>query len=113
MIEFHKKHQGIGTIALVEVPNPHEYGVPIMEGDKIVEFLEKPQDPPGNHISSGLYIFDPAVFDYADFKRNFLMIEHDISPHLAKDGKLYGVRLKGRWYDCGTLERYEKAIREW
>jgi NDP-sugar pyrophosphorylase family protein len=113
MISFHNSHNGVGTIALVKVPNPHEYGVPVLKGNLITEFLEKPNDPPGNYISSGLYMFDTSVFDYADFSRGFLMTEHDISPNLAKDGKLYGIKLEGKWYDCGTMERYEKAIKEW
>ena len=42
------------------------------------------------------------------------MIEKDIYPKLAADGKLAGYKIEhGRWYDCGTLERWEKAIKEW
>src|SRR3989344_6312323 len=62
--EFHDGHEGVGPIWMVEVPNAHEYGVPILNENKITEFLEKPENPPSNFINSGLYIFDPVVFDY-------------------------------------------------
>ena len=109
----HETHDGIATIALVEVPNPGEYGVPVLENKKIVEFLNKPANPPSNFISSGLYILEPAIFNHADFSKDCLMIEHDIFTVLAKEGKLFGHKVSGRWYDCGTLERWEKAIKEW
>lgn len=103
-----------GTIALVKVENPSHYGVPVMEGSRIKEFLEKPANPPSSYVSSGIYILEPAVFKYADFNKGFLMIEKDVFPRLAAAGKLAGYKIKnGRWYDCGTLERWEKAIKEW
>lgn len=112
---FHESHPGTATIALVRVPNPHEYGVPVLGAEKnIIEFLEKPTNPPSNYINSGLYLLDAAVFDEADFAgQEVIMIEKDIFPKLAAAGKLYGIELDGRWYDCGNLERWEKAIKEW
>jgi len=111
---FHAEHKPLGTIALVQVPNPREYGVPILNGPHIKEFLEKPQNPPTDFVSSGLYILEPQVFDYADFSKENLMIEKDIFPRLAAEGKLAGLKMENsRWYDCGNLERWEKAIKEW
>lgn len=111
--EFHAEHEGVGTIWLTEVSNAHEYGVPILDGHNITEFLEKPENPPSNFINSGLYVFNPEIFDYVDFTKQEISTERDIFPRLAAEGKLYGYKLKGRWYDCGNLERWEKAIREW
>ena len=113
LIDFHKSHNGVGTIAMVEVPNPQDYGVPILEGSNVVQFLEKPENPPSRHINSGLYAFTPEVFNYADFSKNPLMTERDIFPRLATAKKLHGIKLEGRWYDCGTMERWDKAIKEW
>ncbi len=113
-IEFHKNKKGAGTIAMVKVPNPQEYGVPILNGHHIREFLEKPDPAPSEYISSGLYALEPEILDYADFSKEFLMIEKDIFPKLAAEGKLMGMKIEnGRWFDCGNLERWEKAIKEW
>ena len=108
------KEKPLATIALVKVENPSDYGVPVLDGNMVKEFLEKPKNPPSNFISSGLYILEPEVFNYADFSKGFLMIEKDIFPRLASMGKLAGYKAKNSaWYDWGTFERWERAIKEW
>lgn len=116
LIKSHKANPAkpVATIALVKVPNPSDYGVPILEGNKIMEFLEKPANPQSNYISSGIYVLEPEIFRYADWSKGFLMIEKDIFPKVAADDKLAGYKIKnGKWFDCGTFERWEKAIKEW
>jgi len=112
MAAFHNKMKPIGTIALVEVPNPQDYGVAICKEDFIQEFLEKPSSPPSNYISSGIYLLSPEVLKYQNGPK-FSMIEKDVFPMLAAEKKLAGFKFKGKWTDCGTWERYEKAISEW
>ncbi|MBI1985036.1 MAG: nucleotidyltransferase family protein [Candidatus Wildermuthbacteria bacterium] len=112
MASFHEKSGGIGTLGLVQVENPQEYGVVVCDSDKVSEFLEKPKNPPSNFINSGLYLFSPEIFDYHKGP-SFVMIEKDIFPALAKEGKLSGFKEVSRWTDCGTWERYEKALQEW
>ena len=123
LIKSHKNNSQhpVATIALVKVKNPSDYGVPIRKGSRIEKFLEKPKNPClpvgrhlSNFISSGLYVLEPEIFQYADWSRGFLMIEKDIFPKLADAGKLAGYKIKnGRWFDCGILERWEKAIKGW
>lgn len=115
LIQKHEECGPIITMALVPVPDSdNNYGVPIMEGDIIRGFLEKPQNPQSEFISAGLYIVDPKVFDYIDSADKFADFETDIFPRLARDGKLIGVKLEdGRLFDCGTFERWERAIKEW
>ncbi len=111
---FHEHHGPVATIALVKVSNPHEYGVPILNDHLIGEFLEKPANPPSDFVNSGLYILEPSIFDYANLNEDYLMIEKDIFPKVAAAGKLAGMKMENsRWYDCGNLERWEKAIKEW
>lgn len=113
MISFHNAHSGIATIALLEVDDPSQYGVARMDGEKIVEFVEKPrkENAPSKLINSGLYLFDPEVTQYVP--EGFAMLEKDVFPKLAAEGKLYGYPFKGQWFDTGTPERYERALRDW
>lgn len=114
LINFHGANSSVGTIAMVKVANPEEYGVPVLDGVKIREFLEKPKNSPSRFISSGLYVLEPEVFDHADFSKETLMIEKDIFPRLAAANKLSGMKMENaRWFDCGNMERWEKAIKEW
>jgi len=102
---------------LVKVPNPEEYGVAVLNEPHIIEFLEKPQKPPTNLISSGLYLIQPEALDYFSERlkagQEFLMIEKDLFPRLAQDRKLVAYKSSGKWYDCGNLARWERAIKEW
>lgn len=116
MIKFHKSHKSkpVATIALTRVTNPSTYGVPLMAGAHIIEFLEKPENPPTNYISSGIYVLSPKIFDYAPKDQEFLMIEKDIFPRLASEKKLLGYKAKNyRWFPCDNLERWEAAIEHW
>lgn len=112
MARFHEKTGTIGTIALAQVPNAKEYGVAVLEGDMIQEFMEKPENPPSDYISSGLYLLSPEIFSHHP-GAVFSMIEKELFPLLAKEGKLAGFKGVSRWTDCGTWERYEKALEEW
>jgi NDP-sugar pyrophosphorylase family protein len=114
LMEFHLNKGSIATLATVPVDDPHAYGVPIVEDGWVTEFLEKPENPPSNFINSGLYVFKPEVFDIPDAAQEFVMSEKDIFPVLAARGALAAMRMDpARWYDCGNLERWEKAMQEW
>jgi len=112
MSDFHQKHNLPATIALVQVPNPQNYGVVVCENGIVKEFSEKPEDPPSDYINSGLYLLSPCIFDYHPGPQ-FSMIEKDIFPKLAQEKKLAGFQFNGLWMDCGTWERYERAIEKW
>lgn len=114
MLELHKKNKATATIALTKVEDVSHYGVARLEGEKILEFIEKPkkEEAPSNYINSGYYILEPEVFDIVKGK-DFAMMEKDIFPKLAKEGKLFGYKDDSQWFDTGTLENYEKVKKEW
>jgi len=124
MVNFYQKNQVPATIALVKVPNPQDYGVVVCESKRVREFLEKPspaqiskkfgkdKNPPTQYINSGLYLLSPEIFNYHKGLK-FTMIETDIFPKLAREKKLNALKFQSKWTDCGTWERYEKAIKKW
>jgi NDP-sugar pyrophosphorylase family protein len=114
MAKLHEAENAIGTVALLEVEDARQKGVVMLQGNKISQFLEKQENPPSQLINAGVYLFNPQVLDYADFNNDVVMVEKDIFPKLAALGRLAGYRMEGgRWYDCGTLEGWERAIKEW
>jgi len=112
MIDFHNRTKTLVTIAIVAVENPQDYGVVICNNSKVKQFLEKPDNPISNYINSGFYLLNPEIFNYHPGPE-FLSIEKDIFPRLAKENKLSAFKFKGSWADCGTWERYKKAILKW
>lgn len=119
MAKLHNKIKGLGTVALVEVEDAHNYGVVVCNSAKVECFIEKPENPPCKYVNSGIYLLNPEILTSPICEKiknpgsEFLMIEKDIFPELAKQGKLAGFKFNGKWTDCGTWERYEKAISEW
>jgi NDP-sugar pyrophosphorylase family protein len=113
MFEFHKKNKSTATLALTTVEDPSNYGVAVMNGNKVMTFIEKPskQNAPSKLISAGLYILEPEVLKI--IPEGFSMIENDVFPKLAMNEKLLGYVFSGQWYDTGTPERFSKAQREW
>lgn len=113
MINWHFKKRAVVTVGLVKVDNPQAYGVAKMDKDKIIEFVEKPKNPPSSYINSGLYVMNPEIREYYPKGVKFAMFENDLFPQLAKEGKLHGYKWQGKWFDCGSFERWERAIKEW
>jgi NDP-sugar pyrophosphorylase family protein len=113
MVEWHKENNSLATIGLVKVNNPSAYGVAILEENKIKEFIEKPENPPSEYINSGTYVLNPEIRNYYPQETTFAMLEKDLFPKLAQEGKLNGYKLSGQWMDTGTFQRWEEAINKW
>ena len=111
MIQFHEKYSVMGTLALVKVPNPQDYGVVLCKNGIVEDFIEKPKNPPSKYINSGLYLLSPEILNYT--RPRFTMMEKDVFPQLAREGKLAGFKFIGSWMDCGTFVRYENALKRW
>ena len=113
MFDFHKENKAKITVALTTVNDPSHYGVAAMKGNNIMKFVEKPKkdEAPSNLINSGLSIWESSVLD--KIPEGFSMYEKDVFPKYAEKGELYGYVFGGQWFDTGTPERYEKAIKEW
>ncbi|HDD46447.1 MAG TPA: nucleotidyltransferase family protein, partial [Candidatus Aenigmarchaeota archaeon] len=113
MYEVHKRNNALVTIALKTVEDPSAYGVAKLEGERIMEFVEKPkkEEAPSNLINAGFYIMEPKVIDM--IPEGNVSLERDIFPKIAEMGKLYGYPFSGQWFDTGNIERYERAIKEW
>ncbi len=114
MYEFHKKNNATATIALTSVEDPSQFGVVAMDGYRILRFVEKPKrgEAPSNMINSGYYILEPEVCDMVKDK-SFAMLERDVFPKLASEGKLFGYKSGGLWFDTGTFERLEDVRKYW
>ena len=116
MAALHKKTGAHATMALGRVDKPEEYGAVMLNGNIVTEFLEKQANPPSNLVSIGVYLLSPLALEYIEALRDrntkYLMIENDLWPSIAKKGKLAGFLYEGKFFDCGTPERLERAARE-
>jgi mannose-1-phosphate guanylyltransferase len=106
-IAQHERTGATGTLALVPVPDPTNYGlVRTNENNTVREFVEKPSADQidTNLISAGAYVLERSVVDMIAPGRG-VSIEREIWPRLVGKG-LYGFPSDAYWLDIGTPERY-------
>ena len=108
---FHAHPRG-ARILLKEVPDPQRFGVPELDGDRIVRIEEKPAQPKSNYAVIGIYLYDNAVFQIIDTltpsDRNELEITDVNNAYIARGEMAYSV-LDGWWTDAGTFESLLRA----
>lgn len=114
LIDFHLERSPLMTVALTSVLDPSDYGAVRLHGDNIVEYKEKPKKSVGmSHlVSAGVQIVDPAILDFIPSK-SYSMLEDEVVPKLIRNKKIKGYLFEGQWFDIGTPEIYQRAIKEW
>ena len=109
--EFRAQPRG-AKILLKEVPDPERFGVAEIAGGKIVNIVEKPQQPKSNYAVTGIYMFDQTVFEKArELKpsaRGELEIT-DVNNAYIQEGTMTYAFLEGWWTDAGTFESLLRA----
>ena len=107
------RKQGSGArILLKEVPDPQRFGVPKIEGDRIIRIDEKPEHPASGYAVTGIYFYDRSVFDIIKTlkpsDRGELEIT-DVNNAYIEQGKMQYDILDGWWTDAGTFESLLRA----
>lgn len=102
------RRQGSGAkILLKKVHDPQRFGVPEIDGDKVLRIEEKPENPKSEFAVIGIYFYDSSVFDIIKTlepsKRNELEIT-DVNNHYIEQGTMTWAELEGWWTDAGTFE---------
>jgi NDP-sugar pyrophosphorylase family protein len=99
------------TICSVQVDNPSRFGVLHLDKNKIVNFIEKPDDLKyGNNISMGFYyIYKKDILKIKEYLNVPASFEKDVFPSLAQNLLLDCYKVDGSMIDVGTRESYIKA----
>ena len=110
-------------ILLKKVPDPERFGVAEIKGNKIVKIEEKPKKPKSDLAVTGIYMYDPKVFEIIKTlkpsRRGELEIT-DVNNRYIEWGEMTFDVLDGWWTDCGTFDSLlranklvaQKALRE-
>ena len=113
VVKYHKEKGAIATMVLTEVEDPTHFGIAVMDKNhKITEYLEKPspEEAFSNVANTGIYIFEPEIFDFFDGKDKEVDFSKDIFPEVIKqDAGIYGYVFNGYWNDIGRPETYLAA----
>lgn len=114
LLEAHDRWDGDHVTCLFYlVPDPWNRSHAVLDGERVVSFVEKPprgNGKPGLAWAGVLVVAPPLLddFEVADFGR-------DCIPAWVERGVCYGVTLSDNRYliDVGDPENYARAQREW
>ena len=102
------RHQGKGAkIILKKVSDPHRFGVPELDGKRVLRIEEKPESPKSDYAVIGIYMFDGEVYDIIrtlkPSGRGELEITDVNNAYIERD-EMTWEELEGWWTDAGTFE---------
>ena len=109
--KFDRQKAG-AKIMIKEVPDPQRFGVPVLEGDKIIKIEEKPKNPQSPYAVTGIYLYDKTVFDIIKSLRPSSRGEleiTDVNNVYIERSQLTWEILDGWWTDAGTFESLLRA----
>jgi len=105
--------QGHGAkILLKKVTAPQRFGVPQLDGQRVVKIEEKPAEPKSEYAVIGIYMYDARVFEIIRVLkpsgRGELEIT-DVNNAYIERGEMTWDVLEGWWSDAGTFESLLQA----
>jgi len=98
LVAFHKSHGKIATVTAVH-PTARFGGINF-DGDRVIEFTEKPQTGEG-WVNGGFFVFESGIFDY--LHGDDTILESDPMENLVRDGQLMTYRHNGFWQCMDTV----------
>ncbi|MGH1362281.1 MAG: glucose-1-phosphate thymidylyltransferase [Calditrichia bacterium] len=92
-------------LTLAEVKDPSRFGVPELDGDRIIGIEEKPEQPKSNYAVAGIYVYDSTIFEAVNNIKPSARGELEISDaHQYLLDKGYDIsysEITGWWKDTG------------
>lgn len=96
------------------VNDPQRFGVVRLEDGRLVEIIEKPENPPSNLAVTGIYFYDSDVFKICETlrpsRRGELEIT-DVNNAYIRRGDATVDFVSGWWTDAGTIPSLYRASR--
>ena len=115
-VRRHKEKGAMASLITKRVPPDQvsSYGVVVSDPDgRVLSFQEKPsvEDAASDMINTGIYIFEPEVFDFIPSGEPF-DIGSELFPKLVEAGApFFALPMEFEWVDIGKVPDYWQAIR--
>lgn len=116
VVKFHQQSGAMATIVTKTVPweEVHRYGVVVSdESGRVQRFQEKPKraEAVSNTINTGIYLFEPSVFDHIPAEGEY-DIGSQLFPKLIASGvHVAAISLPFQWVDIGCVSDFWTATR--
>jgi glucose-1-phosphate thymidylyltransferase len=88
-----------------------KYGVGVLDGDKVIEFQEKPWVPKSSLAATACYIFKKEDLNHVEKSISLGKADNpgDLVKYLVKESKVHGYVFDEHWFDVGSFESLEEA----
>jgi NDP-sugar pyrophosphorylase family protein len=107
LIQFHRQHGRLASMAVRRVPDAARYGtVEVDVLNRVVDFSEKTGIQTPGFINGGVYVFRRDILQY--IPDGPASLEKDVFPRILEHG-VYALEQHGMFIDIGTPEDYERA----
>ena len=108
-VEAFRPDEGVNAVlALVPVDDPRAFGVAEVQGDRVTDLVEKPENPPSNLAVAGVYVFDSNVHEairgLEPGAKGEYQITDAIQRMIDRDLHVAPVEVRGWWKDTGKPE---------
>ena len=111
-VNAYRSQGGGAKIILKKVPDPQRFGVPRLDGNKVISIDEKPAVPQSDYAVIGIYMYDGEVYDIIreliPSGRGELEITDVNNAYIARN-QMTWEELDGWWTDAGTFESLLRA----
>ncbi len=111
-VSAYREQGGGAKILLKRVPDPERFGVPVLDGPRVVRIEEKPREPKSEYAVIGIYMYDGEVYDIVrtlkPSGRGELEITDVNNAYIERDQMTWD-ELAGWWTDAGTFESLQRA----
>jgi glucose-1-phosphate thymidylyltransferase len=100
------------VVWVMEVEDPSRFGVVVKDGDRITDFVEKPDTPISNEAIVGIYYVKDGARLAGEIQ---YLMDHDVRgkgdefqltdalDRMLKDGATFKTARVTEWLDCGTI----------
>jgi len=106
-VQAYEQQRAGAKILLKKVPDPERFGVPELNGRRVLRIEEKPLQPKSQFAVIGIYMYDARVFEIIKTLkpsgRGELEITDVNNAYIERD-EMTWEELDGWWSDAGTFE---------
>jgi len=112
-IASHTRNGADVTMHLIQVEDARAFGcVPTHDDGRVIEFLEKMENPVTDWINAGCYVFNRSVIDSIPLGV-VTSVERETFPKLIeRKHRVFGYKENAYWLDIGTPAALFKASRD-
>jgi glucose-1-phosphate adenylyltransferase len=110
LVEDHVRSGAQVTMVTTEVDDAARYGAVELDGERVVDYVYKPDEPKTNTISNEVFVFTPAsLWERLETLDEREDLGDELLPQFVADGEARAWRFDRYWRDVGTVDAYHAA----